>query len=86
MVEENVRIAQTHISQDPEISGHVNYIHGAVENLPEEGKFDAVVASEVVEHVSDVDMFISSCCKLIKVRKRFFINHVNTGLYCKLRN
>ncbi|XP_063403374.1 ubiquinone biosynthesis O-methyltransferase, mitochondrial-like [Mytilus trossulus] len=77
MVEENIRIAQTHISQDPEISGRVNYIHGAVEDLTEEGKFDAVVASEVVEHVSDVEMFISSCCKLIKPGGYFFLTTLN---------
>ena len=30
-------------------------------------EFDAVVASEVVEHVNHLDSFIESCCKLIKV-------------------
>lgn len=69
MVEENIQVAQTHLSQDPSIMGHVKYIHGAVEDLvgTEEGRFDAIVASEVVEHVSDVSSFLSSCCKLIKV-------------------
>ena len=69
MVEENIRVAQTHLMEDPIIVERVKYIHGAVEDLvmTKEGRFDAVVASEVVEHVSDIDMFISSCCKLLKV-------------------
>ena len=74
MVEENIRVAQTHLMEDPVIVERVKYIHGAVEDLvmTEEGRFDAVVASEVVEHVSDINMFISSCCKLLKVCSRTY--------------
>lgn len=79
MVEENIKVAQTHISQDPSIMDRVKYIHGAVEDLvgTEEEKFDAVVASEVVEHVSDVGAFLSSCCKLIKPGGSMFITTLN---------
>jgi cyclopropane fatty-acyl-phospholipid synthase-like methyltransferase len=51
MVEENIRVAQTHLMEDPIIVERVKYIHGAVEDLvmTKEGRFDAVVASEVVE-------------------------------------
>ena len=30
-------------------------------------EFDAVVASEVIEHVNHLESFIESCCKLVKV-------------------
>lgn len=31
--------------------------------------FDVIVASEVVEHVADLDMFIKCCSQVLKVRK-----------------
>ena len=34
--------------------------------------FDGVVASEILEHVSDVKTFVSSCCQLVKVSLCFF--------------
>lgn len=69
MVEDNIRVAQTHLAEDPYICGSVKYIQATVEDLVEtnEEAFDAVVASEVVEHVSNIDTFLSSCCKIIKV-------------------
>lgn len=30
--------------------------------------FDAVIASEVVEHVVDLETFIQCCCQVLKVR------------------
>lgn len=69
MVEDNIRTAQVHLEQDPAIIDRVKYIQAAIEDLvgSEEGKFDAVVASEVVEHVSDLSSFVSSCSLLLKV-------------------
>lgn len=77
MVEENIKVAQTHLNQDPHIVSRIKYIQAAVEDLveTEEGTFDAVVSSEVVEHVSDLPTFISSCCKLLKV------SPILSGLY-----
>ena len=44
-------------------------ISGSVEDLvpTEAEQFDAVVSSEVIEHVADLKQFIDSCCKLVKV-------------------
>lgn len=79
MVEENIRVAQTHLMEDSEIMERIQYIHGAIEDLVllEGGKFDAVISSEVVEHVSDVGTFISSCCKLLKPGGSLFITTLN---------
>ena len=45
----------------------IQYIHGAAEDLVEQGKtFDIVTALEVIEHVSDPDAFILLCSKLLR--------------------
>ena len=45
---------------------------GSVEDLvrTEAEKFDAVVSSEVLEHVADLNTFVESCCKLVKVSSK----------------
>ena len=30
--------------------------------------YDAVVASEIIEHVADTSVFVAACCALVKVR------------------
>lgn len=68
MVEENISMARKHASHDPAIRGHLKYIHGTAEDLvgTESGTFDVVVASEVLEHVSDVEQVVSTCVDLAK--------------------
>ncbi|XP_052708401.1 ubiquinone biosynthesis O-methyltransferase, mitochondrial-like [Crassostrea angulata] len=79
MVEDNIRVAQTHLEEDPSICGSVKYIQATVEDLVEtnEEAFDAVVASEVVEHVSNIDTFLTSCCKIIKPGGSIFLTTIN---------
>ncbi|XP_072035424.1 ubiquinone biosynthesis O-methyltransferase-like [Amphiura filiformis] len=66
--EENIPIAQTHASHDPEIRTRLKYIHGTTDDLvaTEAGMFDVVVASEVLEHVSDVGQLVSTCVDLVR--------------------
>jgi 2-polyprenyl-3-methyl-5-hydroxy-6-metoxy-1,4-benzoquinol methylase len=53
-------------------------LSGSVEELAsvEENKnyFDAIVMSEVVEHVNNLDYFLSNCTKLLKVFFLLFSN------------
>ena len=51
------------------------YIVGSVEDLvpTEAEQFDAVVSSEVIEHVADLKQFIDSCCKLVKVCQVWYL-------------
>lgn len=45
----------------------IDFIHGAAENLVEEGrKFDVVMALEVIEHVDNPELFVELCSKLVK--------------------
>lgn len=77
--EENIKIAQAHLMHDPAIKDNIKYIHSTVEDIVESqsGKFDAVIASEVVEHVADVNTFVSSMCQLVRPGGSVFFTTIN---------
>jgi 2-polyprenyl-6-hydroxyphenyl methylase/3-demethylubiquinone-9 3-methyltransferase len=62
--EKNIGIAKAHAEQ----SGvEVDYRAVTAEALQEAGEtFDIVLNMEVVEHVSDVDFFVSTCAKMVR--------------------
>lgn len=62
--EKNIGIAKTHAEQ----SGvDVDYRAVTAEELQAAGEtFDIVLNMEVVEHVSDVDFFVSTCAKMVR--------------------
>lgn len=41
------------------------------ENVKYLEKYDAIIASEVIEHINDVDSFIGNIGRLLKVKKNF---------------
>lgn len=69
-VEDSVRTAELHCSYDPDFRERVRYQACTLEDLAEEEAegFHAVVASEVVEHLADLDAFASGCHQVLKVR------------------
>lgn len=74
-VEDSVNTAQVHASRDPALRGRVHYQACTLEELSAEeeeeaetGRFDAVVASEVVEHLADLETFAFCCHHMLKVR------------------
>ncbi|XP_073445615.1 ubiquinone biosynthesis O-methyltransferase, mitochondrial isoform X2 [Dendrobates tinctorius] len=78
-VEDNIRTGDLHKSFDPVLDKRVQYRHCSLEELVENGmeSFDAVVASEVVEHVNDVESFIQSCFQVLKPGGSLFITTIN---------
>lgn len=61
---ENVEVSALHADK---MGLAINYAQGTVELLAEQGvSFDAVLAMEIVEHVSDVELFTSACARLVK--------------------
>ena len=65
----NVLAADLHAKIDQDVANNVTYMCSTVEDMVDEYRdsFDAVVASEVIEHVENQPHFIKSCSELIKV-------------------
>ncbi|XP_029080039.1 ubiquinone biosynthesis O-methyltransferase, mitochondrial isoform X1 [Monodon monoceros] len=78
-VDENIKTAQHHKSFDPVLDKRIEYRACSLEKIVEETAetFDAVVASEVVEHVIDLEMFIQCCCQVLKPGGSLFITTIN---------
>ncbi|XP_018974986.1 ubiquinone biosynthesis O-methyltransferase, mitochondrial-like isoform X2 [Cyprinus carpio] len=78
-VEDSVRTAELHSSYDPDLRERVRYQACTLEELAEEEAegFHAVVASEVVEHLADLDAFASCCQQVLKPGGSLFITTIN---------
>ncbi|MEN9895329.1 MAG: 3-demethylubiquinone-9 3-O-methyltransferase [Pseudomonadota bacterium] len=73
--EKNIRIAETHAA----MSGvTVDYRAVTAEALASSGEsFDVILNMEVVEHVADVDFFISTCASMVRPGGLMFIATIN---------
>ncbi|XP_074662087.1 ubiquinone biosynthesis O-methyltransferase-like [Tubulanus polymorphus] len=76
---DGIDVAQRHAKTDPEIAHNIKYVHGVLEDLvlTECEKFDAVVASEVIEHVTDQQNFVKMCCDLVKPGGMVIMSTIN---------
>ena len=59
----NIEIAKLHAK---EMNLNINYINCSPEKLKFKNKFDVILNMEVIEHVSNVDLFIKNCSTLIE--------------------
>ncbi len=73
----NIEAAKLH---SKEMNLNINYICCSPENLNSKNKFDVILNMEIVEHVSDVNLFIKSCSKLIKKNGVMFVATINKNL------
>uniref|UniRef100_A0A8R1TTB0 Ubiquinone biosynthesis O-methyltransferase, mitochondrial n=1 Tax=Onchocerca volvulus TaxID=6282 RepID=A0A8R1TTB0_ONCVO len=60
-------------------SGKATFKCSSVEDFATKnaGKFDAVVASEIIEHVADVELFVESCIQLVRKNGALFFTTIN---------
>lgn len=73
--EKNIGIARTHAEQT---GVPVDYRAVTAEALSEAGEtFDVVLNMEVVEHVADVDFFISTCASMVRPGGLMLISTIN---------
>ncbi len=73
----NIEVAKLH---SKEMSLNIKYIHCSPENLNFKNEFDVILNMEVVEHVSDLNLFIQNCSKLIKKNGIMFVATINKNL------
>ena len=74
---DNIEVAKLHAK---EMSLNIKYIHCSPENLNFKNEFDIILNMEIVEHVSDVNLFIQNCSKLIKKNGIMFVATINKNL------
>ena len=75
--EKNIEIAKFHAN---EMNLNIDYINCAPEKLEIKKKFDVILNMEVIEHVSNIDLFISNCSKLTKKNGIMFVATINKNL------
>ncbi len=73
----NINIAKLHAKK---MGLDIEYICAPPEKLKLKNEFDVVLNMEVVEHVSDVNLYIKSCSKLIKKKGMMFVATINKNL------
>nr|XP_009941693.1 PREDICTED: hexaprenyldihydroxybenzoate methyltransferase, mitochondrial [Opisthocomus hoazin] len=78
-LEDNIRTADQHKSFDPILAKRIQYKSSSLEEIVEESveTFDVIVASEVVEHVADLEVFIKCCSQVLKPEGSLFITTIN---------
>ncbi|KAM9309213.1 ubiquinone biosynthesis O-methyltransferase, mitochondrial isoform 3-T3 [Pholidichthys leucotaenia] len=84
-VDQSIATAQLHSSYDPDLRHQMSYRACTLEELSEEEEekeqggpqFDAVVASEVVEHLTNLETFTFSCNHMLKPGGSLFITTIN---------
>ena len=76
---ENIEAARVHANLDPSLVNNLKYICTTVEEHVEVvgDEYDAIVASEVIEHVDNPDIFVRKCSQVLKVDGSFFLTTIN---------
>ncbi|XP_078255822.1 ubiquinone biosynthesis O-methyltransferase, mitochondrial [Rhinoraja longicauda] len=78
-LEDNISTAKLHQLFDPALKGQVEYTACSLEEMAMEATntFDAVLASEVVEHVNNLEIFIKCAAQVLKPEGSLFITTIN---------
>jgi 2-polyprenyl-6-hydroxyphenyl methylase/3-demethylubiquinone-9 3-methyltransferase len=75
--EKNIKIAYHHSKKS---NLEINYINKSPEQLKEREKFDIILNLEIVEHVDNLDLYLSSCHNLLKKNGLMFTATINRTL------
>ena len=73
----NIEVAKLH---SKEMNLDIKYIQCSPEDLNFDSKFDVILNMEVIEHVSDTNLFIKNCSELIKKKGIMFVATLNKNL------
>ena len=71
----NVQVAKAHAAEQ---NLEIDYRRSSAEELASQGElFDVVLALEILEHVADIDLFLSSCCKMVAPGGLLILSTIN---------
>jgi len=73
----NINVAKTHAKKN---NLDIVYLNSVPENLISQNKFDIILNLEVVEHVENLDLYLESCFKLLKLKGIMFTATLNRTL------
>ena len=79
---ELIMTAQEHAKLDATVERKLNYVRTSVEDFVQDNKetYNAVVASEVIEHVEEKDLFLKCCVEVLKPGGSIFLTTMNKTL------
>ena len=75
--DKNIQVAELHAKKN---NLKINYLNTVPENLDQQNQFDIILNLEVVEHVENLDLYLSSCFKLLKKDGIMFTATINRTL------
>ena len=73
----NIEVAKLHAKG---VELDIKYLHTSPENLKSKDKFDVILNMEIVEHVSNVSLFIENCSNLMVKNGIMFVATINKNL------
>ena len=74
---DSIEVAKLHSKK---MNLNIKYICCSPENFNLKNEFDVILNMEVIEHVSNVNLFMQSCSKLIKKKGIMFVATLNKNL------
>jgi 2-polyprenyl-6-hydroxyphenyl methylase/3-demethylubiquinone-9 3-methyltransferase len=80
--DKNIKVAKLHAKTN---NLKINYLNTVPENLDQQNEFDIILNLEVVEHVENLDLYLSSCFKLLKKNGIMFTATINRTLTSYLK-
>jgi 2-polyprenyl-6-hydroxyphenyl methylase / 3-demethylubiquinone-9 3-methyltransferase len=78
----NIKIAKIHSEKN---NLKIDYLNKSPEQLKSTEKFDVILNLEIIEHVENVDLYISSCYNLLKKNGIMFTATLNRSLMSYLK-
>jgi len=75
--DKNIQVAKLHAKKN---NLKIKYLNTVPENLKMQNEFDIILNLEVVEHVEDLDLYLSSCFGLLKQNRLMFTATINRTL------
>ncbi|XP_026748790.1 ubiquinone biosynthesis O-methyltransferase, mitochondrial isoform X2 [Galleria mellonella] len=83
---ELVQLAQYHSNMNDELNLKPKYQYTTIEDHSKDfsNYYDGVVASEVIEHIKDKELFVKSCLQALKPEGRIFFTTPTRSRLCKI--